>query len=91
MPTNQLIMIIAFSDDFSPPEKSLRNIHLHENANSSSRPSIGILYEDKGFSMPAASKFGHHSVFVKRKRHKLKNPFRVHEDDSDSSVNLRSR
>jgi len=69
-------------DSLSPPEAGLRNVHLDDKEKESSPylPSSGILYKDKGYSRPQASGLTHHSVFVKRKRSKLKNPFRVCED-----------
>ena len=68
-------------DNFSPPEAGLRNVHLYDKEKESSPhlPSSGILYKDKGYSRPQASGLAHHSVFVKRKRSKLKNPFRINE------------
>ena len=83
-----LKMPVFFLDDLSPPERSLRNIHLYEMENPSPFSSIGALYEEKGYKAPAS----HHSVFVKRKRHKLRNPFRVFEDDNEEmSSSLKSR
>eukprot|EP00795_Rhopilema_esculentum_P002808 gene2808-1034_t len=66
-------------DDTSPPEKSLQKISFYEKQ--SPQVSLGILYDDRNRKVPTASRYGHHSVFVKRKQHKFKNPFRVHEDN----------
>ena len=86
--TSSVFIFLFYSllDDLSPPEKSLRNIHIYEKKNPA--PSLGILYDDYKRKEPAASRFGHRGVFVKR--HKLKNPFRV-EEAEEHEVKLAGR
>ena len=87
----ELLVFFNFLEDGSPPEKSLRNIYLLEKQNPRATPSIGILYGDnKRKDSTSAVSLGHHSVFVKRAKHKFKNPFRS-ENESVNETEMASK